>query len=174
MIFREKHWIKLFSRFFLFMYYLFASVYPPIIGMFPKIPQISQKTMAWYDHWWLYVFDKYLGFYLQHEFFENFLFTKDGLMLPPKNSLISYFKIVWQGCYCCKWQLKSLFITPIFQRLPKKLKFMISIASKDWSMINYCQSLAIGLPYYSCNGHCDWWLFQEIFLLFLFRRNSFE
>ena len=45
-------------------------------------------------------------------------------------------------------------------------------------MASYCQSLVFDCPYLLCNGHFDWWLFQEIFffllILFLFPRNSFE
>ena len=47
----------------------------------------------------------------------------------PKNSsliIIFYFQIVLQGCNFGKWQLKSLIITGMFQRLPNKLKLMIS------------------------------------------------
>ena len=43
-------------------------------------------------------------------------------------------------------------------------------------MVNYRQHLAFDRPYLYGNYHCDWWLFQEVFLLllFLFRRNFFE
>ena len=52
-----------------------------------------------------------------------------------------------------------------------------STSNKDWSTVNYRQSLAFYPPYLLYNDHCDWWLFQEIFfllILFLFPRNSFE
>ena len=44
--------------------------------------------------------------------------------------------------------------------------YFISAASKCWSAVNYHQSLAFDWPYLSCNGHCDRWLFQEIFHYF--------
>ena len=44
-----------------------------------------------------------------------------------------------------------------------------STASKFWSTVNWCQSLAFDHSYLSWNDHCDQWLFQEIiFLLILF------
>ena len=50
-----------------------------------------------------------------------------------------------------------------------------SAANKSWSMVHYWQSSAFDCPYLSWNDHCDWWLFQEIFLiLLLFPKNSFE
>ena len=36
---------------------------------------------------------------------------------------------------------------------------------KGWSTINYCQSSAFDHPYLSCNDHCDWWVFHEIFII---------
>ena len=30
-----------------------------------------------------------------------------------------------------------------------------SAASKGWSTVNHRQALAFGLPYLSCNDHCD-------------------
>ena len=42
-----------------------------------------------------------------------------------------------------------------------------STANKDWSTVNYCQSLAFGHPYLSCNDHCDQMVFQEICFLLL-------
>ena len=49
-------------------------------------------------------------------------------------------------------------------------------ANKDWSTVSYCQSSAFPHPYLSSNDHCDWLLFQEVFLLILllYPRNSFE
>ena len=41
--------------------------------------------------------------------------------------------------------------------------YICSTANKGWSAVNYHQSLAFDCPYLSCNHHCDWWLFQEIF-----------
>ena len=52
------------------------------------------------------------------------------------------------------------------------LNTLYSAANKGRSMVNHHQPLVFDYPYLSCNDHCDWWLFQEIFLLlFLFRRN---
>ena len=51
---------------------------------------------------------------------------------------------------------------------------MNSAANKGWPVVNYLQSLALDRPHLSFNDHCDRWYFQEIFLLFLFCRNSFE
>ena len=58
----------------------------------------------------------------------------------------------------------------------KVVASVLRTANKGWSVVNYCQSLVFDHPYLSCNDHCDWWLFQEIFLLLLFflQRNSFE
>ena len=42
-------------------------------------------------------------------------------------------------------------------------KTNISTAGKDWSMVSYHQSSVFDRPYLSCNDHCDWWLFSEIF-----------
>ena len=36
---------------------------------------------------------------------------------------------------------------------------------KGRSTINYCQSSAFDHPYLSCNDHCDWWVFHEIFII---------
>ena len=61
------------------------------------------------------------------------------------------------------------------RKMFSKYQSINSAANKDWSMVNYCQSLAFDCPYLSCNDHSDQWFFQEIFLsLFLFCRNSFE
>ena len=53
----------------------------------------------------------------------------------------------------------------------------ISAVNKGQSMINYHQSLGFDCPNYSCNDHCNWSIFQEIFfllILYLFPQNSFE
>ena len=48
-------------------------------------------------------------------------------------------------------------------------------AKKGRSTANYCQSSACSPSYLSCNDdHCDQWLFQEIFFLIIFPRNSCE
>ena len=44
-----------------------------------------------------------------------------------------------------------------------------STPNKGWSTVNYCQYLAFDHPYLSCNDHGDWWLFQEIFFINIFR-----
>ena len=44
-----------------------------------------------------------------------------------------------------------------------------STVNKGWSVINYHQSLAFDRSYLSFNDHCDWWLFQEIFFIIIFR-----
>ena len=47
-----------------------------------------------------------------------------------------------------------------------------STASKDWSTVNYCQSLAFDYPCLSCYDPCDQWLFQEIFFCY-FQKQMF-
>ena len=56
-------------------------------------------------------------------------------------------------------------------------------AIKGLSKVNYRQSLAFDRPNLSSNGHCDRWLFQEVFIIIiiiiiiiilLFHRNSFK
>ena len=32
-------------------------------------------------------------------------------------------------------------------------------------MVNYGKSSIFDRPYLSCNDHCDWWVFQEIFII---------
>ena len=35
-------------------------------------------------------------------------------------------------------------------------------------MVSYHQSSVFDRPYLSCNDHCDWWLFSEIFFYYYF------
>ena len=45
--------------------------------------------------------------------------------------------------------------------------------NKGWSTVNHRQSLAFDLPYLSCNGHSDRWLFQEIFFYYYFQKQPY-
>ena len=84
-----------------------------------------------------------------------------GLRLEIKETMIFV-------CYCI-----------ILHRQSKQFYFLelrssCSTAENNWPTVNYHQYLAFDCPYLLCNDHCDWWLFQEILLLLLFCRNSFE
>ena len=46
------------------------------------------------------------------------------------------------------------------------VSLICSAANRGRSTVNYSQSLAFDHPYVSCNDHCDWWLLQEIFIIF--------
>ena len=48
-----------------------------------------------------------------------------------------------------------------------------SAANRDSKTVIYCQSLVFDHPYLSCNDHCDWWLFQEIFFCSYFQKQLF-
>ena len=37
---------------------------------------------------------------------------------------------------------------------------------RGWSAVNCRQNLVFHSPYWSCNDHCDRWLFQKIFFIF--------
>ena len=68
------------------------------------------------------------------------------------------------------------FFSPEVAFITMKPCIEYSAANTGRPTVNYRQSLAFNSPYLSCNDRCDWWLFQEIFLLLLllFHINSFE
>ena len=57
--------------------------------------------------------------------------------------------------------------SPSFFRIKRFYENLASSAAKKgWSTVNYQQSLAFDHPYLSCNDHCYWWLFQEIYYFY--------
>ena len=84
-----------------------------------------------------------------------------------ENHCKCYKKLKWPTLFT---YTDLFFCYTYFVLLHNKIKicFIHTIAAnKGQSTVNYCQSLAFDHPYLSCNDHCGWWLFQEIFLLSL-------
>ena len=71
--------------------------------------------------------------------------------------------IFWQATCTCEGQYYK-----INYKYDRCKLIKISAANKCWSTANYHQSLAFDHPYLSCNDHCDWWLFQEIFFYYYY------
>ena len=71
--------------------------------------------------------------------------------------------IFWQVTCTCEGQYYK-----INYKYDRCKLIKISAANKCWSTANYHQSLAFDHPYLSCNDHCDWWLFQEIFFYYYY------
>ena len=71
--------------------------------------------------------------------------------------------IFWQATCTCEGQYYK-----INYKYDRCKLIKISAANKCWSTANYHQSLAFDHPYLSCNDHCAWWLFQEIFFYYYY------
>ena len=74
----------------------------------------------------------------------------------PGNNYIQWIFHTILGC------LRKLFEALLI--FPDIEKILTSTVNKCQAMVNF------DYPYLSCNDHCDWWLFQEIFFIIISKK----